>query len=405
MTAGTQAILSGFRPIIIQPPARQDALLGYSAWLLAAARCAAAQTRSQDSADRIFAETREAVARFGVKPEHLTRRQFCAFPGDERGLGADGGAPELPPVFADLRSSPAGPTIDRRMRDSVIVALEVFRRWYAEQPQAPDHLLHVSCSGYASPSAAQRLASERGWQQTTITHCYHMGCYAAFPAIRTAIGLLAPSVLSAAGRQGRVDIVHTEYLSLHFNPLLREPGNIIDSTLFADGFIGYSAYTEEAFARSSAAGLRVLAHHEALIPRTLDEMSWELGPHQFEMYLSKNVPLAIEQALAGFVQTLCARAGLGLERDKHRILFAIHPGGPKILDHARAALGANESQIRHSRSVFQALGNMSSATIPHVLMRLLADETVPGGTPVVTVAFGPGLTATGLVLETLHPSS
>ena len=38
---------------------------------------------------------------------------------------------------------------------------------------------------------------------------------------------------------------------------------------------------------------------------------------------------------------------------------------------------------------------MSSATLPHVWMRLLEDDAVASGTLVVSLAFGPGLTICG----------
>ena len=42
---------------------------------------------------------------------------------------------------------------------------------------------------------------------------------------------------------------------------------------------------------------------------------------------------------------------------------------------------------------------MSSATIPHILKEILEEKAIVVGTRVVCVAFGPGLTITGLVLE------
>jgi predicted naringenin-chalcone synthase len=44
---------------------------------------------------------------------------------------------------------------------------------------------------------------------------------------------------------------------------------------------------------------------------------------------------------------------------------------------------------------------MSSATLPHIWMRLLEASDVPVGTPVVSLAFGPGLTvAAALMVKT-----
>jgi predicted naringenin-chalcone synthase len=44
-------------------------------------------------------------------------------------------------------------------------------------------------------------------------------------------------------------------------------------------------------------------------------------------------------------------------------------------------------------------GNMSSATLPHIWQRLIDDPAVPRGTPIPSLAFGPGLTMCGALLE------
>jgi predicted naringenin-chalcone synthase len=49
--------------------------------------------------------------------------------------------------------------------------------------------------------------------------------------------------------------------------------------------------------------------------------------------------------------------------------------------------------------VFRENGNMSSATVPHILKGLLEERAVKVGTRIVCLGFGPGLTVTGLVLE------
>ena len=55
---------------------------------------------------------------------------------------------------------------------------QIFETYYGEKSSPPDDLIHVSCTGYVSPSGAQKIASKRNWGlKTTVTHAYHMGCY------------------------------------------------------------------------------------------------------------------------------------------------------------------------------------------------------------------------------------
>jgi predicted naringenin-chalcone synthase len=44
-------------------------------------------------------------------------------------------------------------------------------------------------------------------------------------------------------------------------------------------------------------------------------------------------------------------------------------------------------------------GNMSSATLPHIWARIAVDTSVPSGTLITSLAFGPGLTVYGAVLR------
>jgi predicted naringenin-chalcone synthase len=67
--------------------------------------------------------------------------------------------------------------------------------------------------------------------------------------------------------------------------------------------------------------------------------------------------------------------------------WAVHPGGPRILDVVRERLGLEEAQLGASRRVLADHGNCSSATVLLVL-----DELGDVDGPVVAMAFGPGLT-------------
>jgi predicted naringenin-chalcone synthase len=396
-----RVVLADFAAVRLQRPVRQEYLLSYLAWLMASARCAADGARSPEAAARILSDVQDKLRRHAIGPKFIARRQFNAFPESDEALGQRGTAPQLPPGFEDIATRPDGPPLDARMRQFETLALEAFRRWYAEKPVAPDDLIHVTCSGYVSPSPAQRLICEKGWYSTAVTNSYHMDCYGAFPAIRSAVGLLAPSVLALPEPKKRVDIVHTEYLSAHVATLKDTPGDIINMTLFGDGFIGYSAYPEDVFRRSPqlGSGFAVLACHEQLIPNSAEEMVWKAGSPQFDMFLSKNVPLLLRDNVLDFARRLCARGGLDFNRVRDQLVFAIHPGGPKILDHTRDVLGISEDRVAHSRRVFTELGNMSSATVPHILMDLAKDESVPQGALVLAIGFGPGLTAIGLLLQ------
>ena len=113
------------------------------------------------------------------------------------------------------------------------------------------------------------------------------------------------------------------------------------------------------------------------------------------MTLARDVPEQIGGALRGFVLALYQRAGLDPFVHLRSSVAAVHPGGPRIIDRVRDILELGESQVQTSREVLRDYGNMSSATLPHIWMRILADNGVPPDTLVLSLAFGPGLTLCG----------
>ncbi|HET7502831.1 MAG TPA: 3-oxoacyl-[acyl-carrier-protein] synthase III C-terminal domain-containing protein [Kofleriaceae bacterium] len=262
-----------------------------------------------------------------------------------------------------------------------------FARQYGGDCDAPDDLIHVTCTGYVAPSGAQKVVAARGWgARTRVTHAYHMGCYAAMPAVRIAAGFLA------SGSEV-VDIVHTELCSLHLDPADHRLDQLVVQSLFGDGMIRYSVIADE-----GGPGLLPLAACEAVIPDSADAMRWVPSEWGMQMALARDVPDRIAKALRGFVLELYRRAELGLDA-LGRSVFAVHPGGPKILDRVREVLELDPAQVRTSCEVLRDHGNMSSATLPHIWMRLLGDRRVPSGTLIPSLAFGPGLTVAGVLLE------
>jgi predicted naringenin-chalcone synthase len=205
--------------------------------------------------------------------------------------------------------------------------------------------------------------------------------------------LCVPAVLDPSRR--RSDIVHTELCSLHLDPSDHAIEQLVVQSLFADGFIRYSV--ESRAPRDSA--LEILALSERVIPGSADAMTWALSDAGMAMTLSRDVPERIGAALRSFVSDLYRQAGLEPHAELPRTAFAIHPGGPRIIDSVRERLELTPSQVQVSRDVLFEFGNMSSATLPHIWMRLLEDANVPAGTLIMSLAFGPGLTICGALFR------
>lgn len=283
-----------------------------------------------------------------------------------------------------LHESVFGKDLSKRSKVFQEEVDQIFETYYPDDQSPPDDLIHVSCTGYVAPSGAQKIVSKRNWgKKTTITHAYHMGCYGSIPALRMAEGFLKSS-----SQKERIDIVHTEICSLHSNPSNHALDQLVSQSLFADGFIKYSASQKE-----TNPHLKVLSTKEEIIPNSTHAMSWDVMNWGFEMSLSREIPVLITRHLKSYLNDFCD------ERELKNSLFAIHPGGPKILTHIQELLGLKQEQMAHSFAILKQYGNMSSATLPHIWEAILNDPHIPDQTPIISLAFGPGLTICGARLE------
>lgn len=403
--------VSAFRPV--RPAFEATHEWGVS-WLASAHAEAERRARAESEAagtgfsepfDPVAFATRmeKLIARFGCTPGKIARRGTCLedflhLEWDRmRVFGPAGGA--------------SGADVGARGAVARETALEVFRYLYAETSEAPADLVHVSCTGYVSPSAAQEIVVEKGWHQSTqVTHAYHMGCYAAIPALRMARGFTYARGDDGDDRDrggGHADVVHTELCTLHFDPLKHSPEQLVVQSLFADGYIRYRVCGDRAEAArlcateqgAPGAFFGVLGLREEIVPASRHAMTWQIGPTGFAMTLAREVPALIAGPLEGFLARLFAGAGLSYDAERARAVFAVHPGGPRIIETVRELLGLAAWQVRWSEEVLHDHGNMSSATLPHIWDAVARDEAVDPGTLVVSLAFGPGLTICGALLR------
>jgi predicted naringenin-chalcone synthase len=289
----------------------------------------------------------------------------------------------------DVARYPHGKGALERMRVYEREAARYFEQAYRDgDGDPPSDIVHVTCTGYVAPSGAQALVARLGWgERTRVTHAYHMGCYAAIPALRIAAGCIGTSQAVAP----RVDVMHTELCTLHIDPADHTIEQIVVQSLFADGCIRYSVDREP-----NGPSLSCIATSERIVPDSGASMRWVMSDWGMQMTLARDIPERVGGVIRAFVSDLLGRAGVAM-RDLPRFQFAVHPGGPRIIDGVRQMLELDESQVAISRGVLLDYGNMSSATLPHVWQRMLESQDVARGTPIVSLAFGPGLTVCGAV--------
>jgi predicted naringenin-chalcone synthase len=246
------------------------------------------------------------------------------------------------------------------------------------------HLLFVTCTGLVAPGPDQELVERIGLPLSIRrVQIGFQGCSAGLVALRTAAEIVR------GDPSARVLVASVELSSLHFQDNLGED-DLRGHALFADGsgaaVVGMPEGTDVAGRR-----LFSLGHGRSLLlPSAKGDMTWNIVATGFRMRLTSRVPAALSAALPGFVR--------GFHNEEHTRIehWAVHPGGPVILDSVARTLELLPESLTASREVLRECGNMSSATIFFVLARIAAEGSPGAG---IAFAFGPGLTAEGLAFR------
>ena len=384
MTTQPSIVLHDFQSQSPEFHSDQGAILEWIAAAHAQAEITRQQPATGEERDALTRKLRKLVLRFGCSTDRIAFRNSAL--DDFTHTDWD-----RMRIF-QLNKHPSGKPCGERSRFYREISGQAFERFYAEEAEAPPVIIHVTCTGYVSPSGAQRLVARRGWGEgTEVIHAYHMGCYASLPAIRMAAGFVERG-------KARVDIVHTELCTLHMDPSQHLPEQLVVQTLFADGLIRYTASRagDRGLVRK---GMELIATREEIVPGTEDAMTWMVSDFGMQMTLSRKVPDHIRAGLGAFLERLAEDAGLTAAHLIETALFAIHPGGPRIIDEIAEHIGLQPEQVLASNTILRDFGNMSSATLPHVWKAILEDAALPPGTLVVSLAFGPGLTISGALLR------
>ena len=243
----------------------------------------------------------------------------------------------------------------------------------------------VSCTGYSTPGLDILLARDLG-MAADLQRLFvgHMGCYAALPALG--------SVGDFVAHRGRPAVLLClELTSLHLQPA--PPASDHGAGRRARVVQRRRVRCRRPPRRDGAADRRRRGRHRR---RQRGADDWDVTDLGFRMGLSAQVPEVLATHVRAAVESLLGAHGL---RIPDVAGWAVHPGGPRILDVVRDRLGLDELDLAASREVLRAHGNCSSATVLVVLDELERTSPTAAGEHVVALAFGPGLTMYAVLLR------
>lgn len=262
--------------------------------------------------------------------------------------------------------------------------------------QDVDVLMSTTVTGVAAPSLEARLVGPLGLRpDVKRLPLFGLGCVAGAAGVARLHDYLL-------GHPDDVAVLlSVELCSLTMQRDDDSLPNLVSSGLFGDGgaavvLVGARRARALGLDTGPGAGPEVVATRSRFYPDTERVMGWDIGGSGFRIVLSASVSDVVEANLGDDVRGFLEDHDLKTA-DVER--WVAHPGGPKVLEAMQRALDLPEGALDVTWRSLAAVGNLSSASVLHVLAATLAADRPAGGSPGVLMAMGPGFCAEMVLLR------
>jgi len=252
-----------------------------------------------------------------------------------------------------------------------------------------DAIFTTTVTGVATPSIDARLVNRLGLR-TDIRRVpmFGLGCVAGAAGIARVADYLR-------GHPDHVAVLlSVELCSLTLQRADLSIPNLIATGLFGDGaaaVVGVGAN------RSVADGMpQVVASKSRFYPNTERVMGWDIGDTGFKIVLSAGVPQMVDRHMGSDVDAFLAEHDLS-RGDIAR--WICHPGGPKVLQAFERTLGLTQDDTNLTWRSLEEVGNLSSASVLHVLRDTLRQRPCAPGDRGLVLAMGPGFCSELVLLK------
>jgi alkylresorcinol/alkylpyrone synthase len=253
------------------------------------------------------------------------------------------------------------------------------------KPTDVDFIVFTSVTGISAPSVDALMALRLGFRSDVKRMpMFGLGCVAGAAGIARVNDYLI-------GHPGEVGLlISVELCSLTVQRGDDSMGNLVASGLFGDGSAAVIMVGTERAKSMPVTGPDVLDTRSRLYPGTREVLGFNPSESGFRIVLTAGVADVIDEHFDTDVVGLLDEHELAVDDID---VWMAHPGGPRVLNSFSSALGLPEGALDVSWESMAEKGNMSSASVLHVLAETLDRNTFGAGDRGLLFALGPGVCA------------
>ncbi|WP_226034736.1 type III polyketide synthase [Aquibacillus saliphilus] len=252
--------------------------------------------------------------------------------------------------------------------------------------EAVDAIIFVSSTGISTPSIDAHLLNRKNFRDDVVRiPLWGLGCAGGASGLARANDWLNSHPDSCAL------VVCVELCSLTFQKGDSKKSNFIGTALFGDGISAALVVGDESKYLKNRKGLtpKIGKTSSRMKKDSLNVMGWDISSQGFEVVFAKSIPQLVKSFWKDHIHTFIEQLNI---TSADLPFFVAHPGGQKVLLAMEEVLETSSKSLRHSYRVLEQHGNMSSATILHILGEWMKEDIAEGEESILS-ALGPGFSS------------